>query len=112
MARSGPLRHKLRFERKGEGVDDYGNVKTDFAFLFDTRGNVREQVGKEVLAGGSVESTRNATIRVRAGSLSAHSVTEADRIIARGATWNIRSIASADDKGRMLDLLCETGVAD
>lgn len=106
MVKAGQLRHKLQFQRKGDVPDEYGNVKSDWADLFATRGNVREQRGNERIKVGATENVRQATIRLRKNSNS-ETVTEADRVIARGETWNILGIAHADDKGAMLDMLCE-----
>lgn len=111
MARSGTFRHKLVFQSLGETKDAAGNVVRGPIDVVVTRGNVRERVGREVLDHGNIEARRSATIRVRAGSLSGHNVTEAFQVSARGVVWQIKSIASADDKGHMLDILVETGVA-
>lgn len=111
MKGAGPLRHKITFNRQAEdGTDEYGNPMKAFALLFSTRGNVRETTGKERVRAGSVENTRTATIRIRS-SAQARGLTEADQAVARGETWNILGIANADDKGAMLDLLVEAGVA-
>jgi SPP1 family predicted phage head-tail adaptor len=110
MISAGKLRHNVTFNSQRADTDEYGNVTGAFAFLFTTRGNVRETTGKERVAAGSVENNRTATIRIR-GSAQARGLTEADQAVARGEVWNIRGIANADDKGTMLDLLVESGGA-
>ncbi|KZY05266.1 MULTISPECIES: phage head closure protein [unclassified Sulfitobacter] len=110
MKGAGRLRHRVTFNRQGEEIDDYGNVVGEFAPLFTVWGNVRETTGKERVEAGAVENVRTATIRIRT-SPQANGLTEADQAVARGETWNIRGIAHADDKGAMLDILVESGVA-
>jgi SPP1 family predicted phage head-tail adaptor len=110
MKGAGRLRHRVTFNRQATEADEYGNVTGAFEPLFTVWGNVRETTGKERVEAGSVENVRTATIRIR-GSAQARGLTEADQAVARGETWNIRGIAEADDKGAMLDLLVEAGVA-
>lgn len=98
------------FNRKSVAPDGYGNDEGEFEPLFAVWGSVRETTGKERVAAGSVENVRTATIRIRR-SAQTSGLTEADQAIARGETWNIRGIAHADEKGAMLDLLVEAGVA-
>ena len=103
------MRHRVTFNRQGDNItDEYGNPVTAFTPIFTVWGNVRETMGKERVAAGSVENTRTATIRIRSSTQS-RGLTEADQAVARGETWNIRGIAFADDKGTMLDLLVESG---
>lgn len=108
------LRERVTFERQSDETDDYGNVLGEFApitGLTDIPADIRETPGKEMVAAGAVQSTRTATIRVRYSAATA-SVTAADRLIARGAIWNIRSGPMQVDRApRMLEFLCETGVA-
>ena len=111
---SAKLRERITFERQSDETDDYGNVLGEFAPISGLEGipaDVREVPGKEVVASGAVQSTRMATIRVRYSAATA-GVTAADRIIARGETWNIRSgPVQVDRAPRILEFLCEAGVA-
>lgn len=111
--RIGNLRERVTFQRQSTEADAYGNVSGDFAAI--TGGTVwadiRETTGKEAIASGAVESTRTATIRVRYSSITA-AITAADRVQARGSVWNIRSgPVGVDRSNRVLEFLCETGVA-
>jgi len=108
--KAGRLRHRVAFNRRTDIEDGYGNVVGEFKPLFTVWGNVRETVGKERIAGGSVENLRTATIRVRRSSQSTL-LTEGDQAIARGEAWNIIGIANADDEGVMLDILAQAGGA-
>ena len=99
----GRLWHKLQFQRIDGTTNQYGDISGDFVDLFATRGNVRETTGKERIAAGSVENVRTATIRLRKNSKT-ETLREADRVIARGETWDILGIANVDDQGAMLDL--------
>jgi SPP1 family predicted phage head-tail adaptor len=107
---AGNLRDRITIQRATTGDDGYGNTVTGWADLLTVWADVRETMGKERVDAGRVEASRTATIRVRASSAT-RALTEADRVIARGRPWNIRSVAEVGNDREMLDLLCEVGVA-
>jgi len=107
---SGRLRDYITVERGVAGSDGYGNTTTSWVALVNLWADMRETPGKERVEAGRLEAARTATIRVRFDPATAD-LTEADRIVARGETWNIRSIGQLDRQGAMLEILCETGVA-
>lgn len=107
---AGKLRERVTFQRATSGDDGYGNVVTGWADHLTVWADVRETVGKERVDAGRVEASSTATVRVRASSAT-RGLTEADRIVARGDTWNIRSVAPVGNDRAMLDILCERGVA-
>lgn len=110
MTAAGSLNTRIVVQRATTGDDGYGNVITGWAYLLTVWANVRETPGKETVAAGRLEASRTATIRIRASS-DAKAITPADRVLARGQIWNIRSIAAVDDGRSLLELLCEVGVA-
>jgi len=122
---SGKFREKITFQRRGSDgqttpsdatdefgnpIDDYGNSEGEFEDFLTVWGDVMERLGGEKVRAGLVQSEQLATIRVRR-STATLGITEADRIIARGQPWNIRSIAEVGNAKRTLDFLCEGGVA-
>jgi SPP1 family predicted phage head-tail adaptor len=107
---AGALRHQVKFRRRGSQVDDLGNPVGEFEDLFVVWGNVREAMGKERVAGGSIENQRTATIRIRK-SPQTSVITEADQAVARGEEWNILGIANVGYDDAMLDLLVQAGGA-
>ncbi|APZ51230.1 phage head closure protein [Salipiger abyssi] len=126
MSGAGALRERVTFQRKtsdgpttpggptdpfNNPIDGLGNSTGEFRDLFSVKADIREAPGKERIAAGQLESTRLATIRVWAETRT-RGVTPADRLVARGAVWNIRSgPVQIDRAGRMLEFTCETGVA-
>lgn len=110
---AGKLDTRITIQRQTTGDDGYGNVTTGWADLPGGKlwANMRETPGKEVVAAGRLEASRTATILVRASSLS-RTITPADRVIARGQVWNIRSgpVEVYWDRA-LLELICEMGVA-
>ena len=109
MIGAGSLRHRATFRRLGtQAADEWGNESTSFVDHLTVWANVRETTGKERVAAGSVENVRTATMRVRS-SADSRGITEADRVVARGETWNILGISNADDQGAMLDMLLQAG---
>jgi len=109
--RRGNIRERVTFERyTTDETDIHGNPVSGWAVHLTVWADVRETLGKEKVDAGRVEASNTATFRIRASAAS-RALTEADRAIARGSTWNIRSIVPVGNKGAMLDLLCEKGVA-
>jgi len=110
MVDAGKMRERVTFQRQGAIDDGYGNTRGDWADHLTVWADVLERLGGEKIASGAVEASRLATIRVRRSSQSM-GVTEADRVLARGIPWNIRSIAAVGRKDELLEVLCEAGVA-
>ena len=65
-----------------------------------------ERSGREALRSGEVKSSRMATLTLRK-SADTSGLTEGDRVTARGATWNIRSISQVDRAGAWLEMVIE-----
>lgn len=118
MSGAGALRDRITFRRAVQGRDEYGNVVDgDFEDIEVTPGtpltvwaDVRERLGGEKQRSGSVDSAHTATIRVR-HSESISLISEADVILARAKTWNIRSIVPVEKDRGLIEFLCEAGVA-
>lgn len=109
--RAGQLRDRVTFRRQAAADDGYGNtVSGAFADHLTVWADVLERTGGEKLAGGAVMTTRMATIRVRR-SPDTLGLTAADVVLARGETWNIRSIAAVWRDNDLLEFACEAGVA-
>jgi SPP1 family predicted phage head-tail adaptor len=107
---AGKLRDQVTFQRPGVGDDGYGNVTAPWVDDVTVWADMLEQLGRERIAAGRVESARMATIRVRQ-SPETELATPAWRILARGEAWNIRSIARVGREREILEMLCEAGVA-
>jgi len=111
MIAAGNLRDRVMFQRLVAGEDGYGNATNAWNLSFlEVWANVRETSGKETVDAGRVEASRTSTIRIRRPPDTLGLVT-ADRVLARGSLWNIRSIAEIGNDRDVLDLLCEAGVA-
>lgn len=114
---AGKLADLVTFERRGSGDDGYGNTETGDWAPIDVDGepltvwaDMLERTGKEKLAGGAIDALRMATIRVPLLD-PLDTVTEADRVEARGVYWNIRSIVQIGRDRAELEFEVETGVA-
>lgn len=126
---AGKLRDRVTFQRRGAGAvpgessgdtdefgnsipgsDEFGNVDAPFEDLFTVWADMLEHTGKERLAAGRIEATRTATIRVRR-TVRTKTITASDRLLARGAAWNILSAIAIGRDNAMIEFLCETGGA-
>lgn len=110
MVRAGDLRDRITIQRLVAGADDYGNQVDAWADHLTVWADMREMLGRETVSAGRIESARTATIRVRR-SIDTLGITAADRVMARGAVWNIRSIVAIGRTNELLEMLCEAGVA-
>ena len=115
MSRAGRFREEVTFQRlpvdAATDFDAYGNPVGAWADLGTVLADVREMPGREVFAAGRPEGTRLATVRVRAEPVT-QGVTPADRMVARGVTWNIKSSpVQIDVKAMVLEFTAETGGA-
>lgn len=107
---AGKLRERVVFQRQVIADDGHGNDLASWSDHLTVWADMLERLGGEKIAAGKLESSRLATVRVRSFT-ETRGLTEADRLMARGRAWNIRSIAAVGRKGEMLELLCEAGVA-
>ena len=111
MVKAGLYRERAEFQRLTEGaVDAYGNVYTGWATLVTRWADLRERTGKEAIQGGALSDVGKATMRVRQDSTT-ETITAADRVVARGSTWNIKNVMQVDAKGTLIEFHLERGVA-
>lgn len=110
MARAGLFRDRVTFERMASTTDDFGNVSGAWSVLASRSADLRERTGKEEIQGGVLADVAVATMRVRKDATT-EAVTAADRVVARGITWAIRSIIQVDAKASLLEMVLEKGVA-
>lgn len=97
-------------ERSTGTTDDYGNPHQSWVPLLSAWGDVLESLGRERLAAGRIEASKTATIRLLVSTATA-AITAADRVLARGSVWNIRSVAAVGRDNALIELLVEEGVA-
>ena len=111
MVKAGLHRERAEFQRLTEGaVDAYGNVYTGWNTLVTRWADLRERTGKEAIQGGALSDVGKATMRVRKDSTT-ETITAADRVVARGSTWNIKNVLQVDAKGTLIEFHLERGVA-
>jgi SPP1 family predicted phage head-tail adaptor len=111
MVRAGQYRERAAFERLTDGsIDAYGNTYTGWEALATRWADMRERTGKEDIQGGVLSDVGAATMRVRKDSTTS-TITAADRVVIRGATWAIKDVIQVDRKGTVLEFKLERGVA-
>lgn len=109
--RAGQFNDRVTFQRLVGGDDTYGNTVTSWNTDWLTVwADMLEGLGREAVAAGRLEASRTATIRVHRSTQSL-AITPADRVLARGKLWNIRSIVAVGRKDELLEMLCEEGGA-
>jgi head-tail adaptor len=91
-------------------TDDFGNTTGSWSDHLTRSAHIIERTGNESTEGGALADVSTATLRVRKDTLTA-ALSAADRVVARGQTWAIRSVVQVDNKGQTLEFLLEKGVA-
>ena len=107
----GGLRHRLVIQSEnaagdaggGQGADPWA----DPVLVATVWGRVEPLTGGERLRAMQIEDrvTHRITIRYRAG------ITPRMRVVFGARTFNIRAVINPEERNRMLELLCEEGVA-
>jgi SPP1 family predicted phage head-tail adaptor len=110
------LRDKVTFRRRAAVSDGYGNTEGDWADEFTVPARVWPRLGGEQVMAARLAGSQLASITVRQSTQTMQVTTDwmlrDDR---KGTEYNIRSIvdpqAHTADRGRILDMLCESGKA-
>lgn len=111
MTSAGNMRDRVTVQRQTAATDDYGNARSaPWVPILTVWADMMERPGAERIASGAIEASRMATVRVRRSDAAA-AVTAADRLVARGQVWNIRSIAAIGKDRALIEWTVETGVA-
>lgn len=110
---AGPLRERVRFERRASGSGDgYGNVSTAWSELDVVSAEVRPMRGSEQVLATKLEGREPVEIRVRFSSTLANLTTDDRAVNVRtGATFNVRSVENRDQRKKYLTVIAEAGVA-
>lgn len=115
MAGAGPLRERVRFQRRRPDVDQFGNVEGEWATLAERAAQIRPMRGSEQVLAGKLEGRAPVEIVVRWDTLLGAGVTALttdDRAIdlRNGTVWNIRAIENRDQRHKYLTITAEAGV--
>lgn len=106
----GALRHRATFQRESAGTDDFGNVtQGTWTTLAEVFAGFKPERSRERLEAGRLESAVAGTLTIRS-TTTTRGITEADRVVFRGETYNIRGITNPDQRGRFLEMTVERGV--
>jgi SPP1 family predicted phage head-tail adaptor len=108
-ATAGSLDERVTFERVSRVSDGGGGGVESWATLYECWAKVTPLSGRERDNAAQTQAPRNyrVTVRVSAETLA---VTEADRVMWRGAAMDIRFIADAGPRPLYLQIDCEAGV--
>ena len=104
---SGMLLNQITVERLTLTPDGMGGGVSSWAILYQPWAYIAPVTGWERMAGMQLESPITHTIYIRYRL----DLSTRDRIVHRGRSFNIRSIADIEEKRIFLELKCEEGVA-
>lgn len=108
---AGPMRHRATFEREAAGTDDFGNVTQGaWSTLTECWATFQPERSRERIEAGRLESAVTGTLKIRS-TAATRAITEADRVVFRSETYQIRAITNPDQRGRFLEMTVERGVA-
>lgn len=106
--RAGPMRHRVEIRLKDESqTDRIGGQVVQFRTVGTAFVQITPISGRERLQGAQLdaETTHRVWMRYRSDLTPKHQLRYGSR------QFNIRSIINRDERGAMLELLCEEGVA-
>lgn len=106
----GKLDQRITLQRFTETPDGIGGVTRTWAILASVPtvwAHVQPRLGREGLEQGRMNASLMATFTIRYRS----DITELDRIVWRGETWNIRRIMRTTQRAQFLEVDAERGVA-
>lgn len=111
-AGAGALNHRVTFQKRVESDDGAGNVESDWVDQFDEPCRLTPRLGSEAVIAARLTGAQPYSMMVR-GSERTMAVTPAWRAVnARtGVAYNIRTVASVDERGAWLEMLVQSGVA-
>ena len=104
--RPGELREPIIIQRETLTSDGMGGNAVSVATLYSTKAMVKPLTGNEHNNWDQVSASFGYLFVIRARAL-----LETDRIVWRGASYNIRSIATEGSKALYLEIQTERGVA-
>lgn len=109
---AGSLNERVRFQRRQDVQDEFGNVKSTWIDQFEAAARLTPRLGGEEVMAGRLQGTQPYILRVR-GCSDVRCVTPEWRAVhARsGAVYNIRSISNPDERGAYFDMLVVQGGA-
>ena len=114
---AGRLRNRVRFQKWGETVDEYGrvgegweNLSPDLAVAAD----IQPMGGNETLRAERVSSAVKFEIRIRYSAAAAAVTAEDHRAVdvRSGETFNIAAVVDPTRRRRWLHMTCEAGLSD
>ncbi len=104
------MRHRATFQRESAGTDDFGNVtQGTWTTLTECFAKFAPERSSERIEAGRLEASVMGTLTVRS-TATTRGITEADRVLFRSATYNIRAITNPDQRNRWLTMTVERGV--
>lgn len=108
---AGKLRHTIRFERRSDAPDGYGNTLSTWAGEYECRAAMTWLRGGENVLAARLQGVRTVALMIR-DCAAARALTADYRAVDKqtGDVFNIRSVSPNENRA-YLDVLCETGVA-
>lgn len=106
--RLGPLRHRVTFESRKTGRDEFGQPLEGWDLVATLWASVEPISGRELLSSQQTQSeiTHRIRCRYRAG------IETAQRIVYDGRPFNIESVINPREIGASLEILATEGLTD
>jgi len=109
---AGSLDKRVRFQRRQDVEDEFGNVKSTWVDQFTVSARMIPRLGGEEVMAGRLQGVQPYILRVRGSSDTRQITPEWRAVNARtGLAYNIKSISNPDERGAYLDMLVVQGGA-
>jgi len=107
---AGALRDRIRFEKRADADDGYGNTVSDWAVQFERAAEIRPLKGSEQVIASRLQGIQPALIIVRYDSQTATITPEWRAVDARSGTiYNIETAADMERRCEYITMMCTAG---
>ena len=109
--RAGLLRDLVQFQQELNVDNDYGGRTVTWQDIFQLRGDLRQERGREALEAGRLEPSNLALLTVRYDRMLSSQIVPGWRAVVRGENWQILNVLRIRGRGDRLELIVERGTA-
>lgn len=106
--RLGPLRHRISFEARATGRDEFGQPVEGWTLIAQVWASVEPLSGRELIGGQQVQGEVTHRIRCRYYP----GIETADRILFGARPFEVRSLINSREVGASLEILAVEGLTD
>ena len=103
MTTAGQLRHCIKIQKQGEGVNEWGEPTSEWLKVCSPWADIRQPSGLSAIKADAQVSIVRTLIRIRFRK----NVTAGMRVVHGADIYSVEAVLSVDGKREFIDLVCE-----